>query len=184
MNLIKFFRFSALFLLTILFFSCSNSQPVITFESVIFPKNQNLSDDENFLFYIKVINDTNKDLIFNYRGYEKSAENSGFYLINNGFYTGSVFLHPTADADEQTIKSGQSAKLFLTLSMKKLQNILLKNHDDKYSFDDLKVFMKSGNYTLVYISTKPPQTQNVLKSKSFKVIELTSQDTLKRILMP
>lgn len=146
----------------------------MTFENIFIQKDENMSDDPTVLFYVKVVNSTNKEIILCQEGYKKSEENSGFYLISDQFYSGAIKLKPTAGAIERKIISGHVAKLPLILFINKLRSSLLNYSHENYSYDYLKSFIKSGNYSLVYISFKTPETLNVLKSKSFKVIELDS----------
>jgi hypothetical protein len=163
-----------LYTFIIISFGCNRNHISMTFEDVFVQKNENMSDDPTVLFYVKVINSTSKDIVLDEEGYAKSEENSGFYLISDQFYSGAIKLNPTADADERRIISGHVAKLTLILFINKLRSSLLNYNHEKYSYDDLKTFIKRGNYSLVYISFKTPQTLNVLKSKSFKVLELDS----------
>ncbi|WP_252791001.1 hypothetical protein [Mucilaginibacter flavidus] len=166
------------------YFGCNKNHLSITFKNVFIQNYKYPVDEETILFYLQVVNGTDKDIVLNKKSNGGTLEDSGFFLISNEFYSEAVKLKASGGDEGKKIKSGQSTNLLLFLSVDKLRSILKNNRDEKYSNQDIMDFLTRGNYSLVYISFKEPGTRNVLKSDSFKTVEIHSPDTIQKLLTP
>ncbi|MCO5951210.1 hypothetical protein [Mucilaginibacter flavidus] len=165
-------------------FGCNKNHLSITFKNVFIQKYKYPVDEETILFYLQIVNGTDKDIDLNKKSNGGTLEDSGFFLISNEFYSEAVKLKVSGGDEGKKIKNGQSTNLLLFLSVDKLRSILKKYCDEKYSNQDIVDFLTRGNYSLVYISFNEPGTQNVLKSSSFKTVEIHSPDTIQKLLTP
>ncbi|WP_295800060.1 hypothetical protein [Mucilaginibacter sp.] len=181
MNLRCSIPFFLLFI-TISLSGCNKSHLSITFKNVFIQNYR--TEEESVLFYIQAVNGTREDVFLFAKSDTAAAENPGFFLVSNEFYSGAVKLQVNGGDEEKKIKSGGAAYFLLFLDEQKIQSLLKDYTAEKYSHQTLLEFLKRGNYSLVYISHKEPGTQNVLKSDLFKTIEIHSADTIQKLLTP
>jgi hypothetical protein len=181
MNLRCSIAFFLLFI-TISLSGCNKSHLSITFKNVFIQNYR--TEEESVLFYIQAVNGTREDVFLFAKSDTATAENPGFFLVSNEFYSGAVKLEVSGGDEEKKIKSGGAAYFLLFLDEQKIQSLLKNYTAEKYSHQALVEFLKRGNYSLVYISYKEPGTQNVLKPDSFKTIEIHSPDTIQKLLAP
>jgi len=181
MNLRCSIAFFLLFI-TISLSGCNKNHLSITFKNVFIQNYR--TEEKSVLFYIQAVNGTREDVFLFAKSDTAAAENPGFFLLSNEFYTGAVKLEVSGGDETKKIARNSTAYYLLFLDEQKIQSLLKNYPGQKYPHQDIVDFLKRGNYSLVYISFAGPGTQNVLKSDLFKTIEIHSPDTIQKLLAP
>jgi len=120
------------------------------------------------LFDLSVTNTNYKDLIIDTSYFSTNKPTSSFLLVSKQLFTGAIRLKLADENSRVIIKKGSTKQLLLIIYYDELRHSLNTKSINKVSNHQIRTFLESNNYLLVYLSLEKESIIEISKSNDLK----------------